>query len=54
MLLNYGGDDMTMFMLEEFRRAAFPYRSATLSNLHDWYLIEKLKEMVAALGEVRS
>lgn len=43
---------MTMFMFEEFRRAAFPYRSATLSNLHDWYLIDRLKEMVSALGEV--
>lgn len=43
---------MTMFMFEEFRRAAFPYKEATLSNVHDWYIIQSLKEQVAALGEV--
>lgn len=54
MILNYGGDDMTMFMMEEFRRAAFPYKEAKLSNIHDWFLIQHLKDSVSALGEVSS
>ncbi|ORY81557.1 hypothetical protein BCR37DRAFT_402909 [Protomyces lactucae-debilis] len=50
-LLNYGGDDITMLFTKTLLRASFPYRDFDLSRAYDWALAEELKAKFCSLNE---
>ncbi|GAA5984551.1 hypothetical protein JCM11641_006546 [Rhodosporidiobolus odoratus] len=51
MVLDFGGDDITSFLLTLLLRTGFPYKEADLSRWYDWTLIEDLKERLVVLSE---
>ncbi|GAA6010789.1 hypothetical protein JCM10207_005843 [Rhodosporidiobolus poonsookiae] len=51
MILDFGGDDITSFLLTLLRRINFPYKDADLARYHDWSVIEELKERLVVLSE---
>ncbi|PIA15944.1 actin-like ATPase domain-containing protein [Coemansia reversa NRRL 1564] len=40
----YGGDDITRFLFNLFMRSRFPYREASLQRMHDWNMVNDLRE----------
>jgi actin-related protein len=53
MVLDFGGDDITSFLLSLLQRINFPYKEVDLSRWHDWTVLEELKERMVVLSEVR-
>jgi actin-related protein len=53
MVLDFGGDDITTFLLSLLQRINFPYKDCDLSRWYDWNVVEELKERVVVLSEVR-
>ncbi|GAA6008824.1 uncharacterized protein JCM10292_004683, partial [Rhodotorula paludigena] len=51
MLLDFGGDDVTTFLLSLLQRIHFPYKEADLTKWYDWVVIEELKERLVVLSE---
>ncbi|KAJ1727076.1 actin-like protein arp8, partial [Coemansia biformis] len=39
-----GGDDITRFLFNLFARSNFPYRDASLQRVHDWAMLNELRE----------
>lgn len=54
MVLDYGGDDVSELYLRLLQRIDFPYREANLGRLHDWTMMEEIKQKSASLAEVSS
>lgn len=54
MVLDFGGDDITSFLLTLLLRINFPYKEADLTKWYDWVVIEDLKERLVVLSEVRT
>ncbi|KAK4046820.1 actin-like protein arp8 [Microbotryomycetes sp. JL201] len=51
MALDFGGDDITRFLLALLVRTNFPYKEADLTRWHDFRTLELLKEQIIVLGE---
>ncbi|KAM0786552.1 hypothetical protein ACM66B_002009 [Microbotryomycetes sp. NB124-2] len=51
MTLDFGGDDITQFLLALLTRTNFPYKEADLTRWHDFRVLELLKEQIVVLGE---
>ncbi|GAA5832620.1 hypothetical protein JCM11251_001389 [Rhodosporidiobolus azoricus] len=51
MVLDFGGDDITSFLLTLLLRINFPYKEADLTKWYDWVVIEDLKERLVVLSE---
>ncbi|GAA5890149.1 hypothetical protein JCM6882_009242 [Rhodosporidiobolus microsporus] len=51
MVLDFGGDDITAFLLTLLLRINFPYKEADLTKWYDWVVIEDLKERLVVLSE---
>ncbi|TIC08703.1 actin-like ATPase domain-containing protein [Wallemia mellicola] len=51
MELAYGGDDVTEFLHDLLKEAAFPYKEADLTKSWDWSIFEGMKEKVCNLNE---
>jgi len=54
MVLDFGGDDITRFLMTLLQRLSFPYKDIDLAKWHDWIVVEELKERLVVLSEVRS
>ncbi|KAJ2798896.1 actin-like protein arp8, partial [Coemansia guatemalensis] len=46
----YGGDDITRFLFNLFMRSKFPYREASLQRMHDWNMVNELRERFCTLN----
>ncbi|KAJ2079613.1 actin-like protein arp8 [Coemansia sp. RSA 988] len=46
----YGGDDITRFLFSLFMRSKFPYREASLQRMHDWNMMNELRERFCTLN----
>ncbi|GAA6053412.1 hypothetical protein JCM3770_002314 [Rhodotorula araucariae] len=51
MVLDFGGDDITRFLLTLLLRINLPYKEANLARWYDWIVIEELKERLVVLSE---
>ncbi|KAJ3291331.1 actin-like protein arp8 [Borealophlyctis nickersoniae] len=52
-MLQYGGDDITAFLMTLLSKTNFPYKDCNLlSNAYDWMLAEELKEKLCTVNEV--
>ncbi|BGP49325.1 Actin-like protein arp8 [Rhodotorula kratochvilovae] len=51
MVLDFGGDDITRFLLTLLLRNNFPYKDADLARWYDWIVVEELKERLVVLSE---
>ncbi|TIC64285.1 actin-like ATPase domain-containing protein [Wallemia mellicola] len=51
MELAYGGDDVTEFLHDLLKEAAFPYKEADLTKSWDWSIFQGMKEKVCNLNE---
>lgn len=53
MVLDFGGDDITHFLMTLLHRLSFPYKEVDLAKWYDWVVVEELKERLVVLSEVR-
>ncbi|KPV74531.1 uncharacterized protein RHOBADRAFT_15770, partial [Rhodotorula graminis WP1] len=51
MVLDFGGDDITRFLMTLLQRLSFPYKDIDLAKWHDWIVVEELKERLVVLSE---
>ncbi|TNY24394.1 nucleus protein [Rhodotorula diobovata] len=51
MVLDFGGDDITHFLMTLLHRLSFPYKEVDLAKWYDWVVVEELKERLVVLSE---
>lgn len=50
-ILNYGGDDVTIALTALLQRSSFPYKDLDLARAQDWLMMDNLKIRICTLEE---